>query len=116
MNSQQSHVHHYVPRWYQRRFLQAGQFKYHYLDLHPGVVYKAGVRHERGALLSWGPGTCFYEDDLYTLKLGTWSTDEVEKRFFGAIDSRGRGAVELEITEGSAKVSRRLSTPWFSTW
>jgi hypothetical protein len=95
MNPQQSHVHHYVPRWYQRRFLKAGQFKFRYLDLHPGIVYSGGVRHERRALLNWGPDRCFCEDDLYTLKLGTWSNDQIEKMFFGAIDSRGPSAVEL---------------------
>jgi hypothetical protein len=95
MEVKQSRVHHYVPRWYQRGFLKTGQFKYHYLDLHPAIVYSDGVRHERNALLNWGPDRCFYKDDLYTLKLGTWSTDEVERRFFGEIDSSGRGAVEL---------------------
>jgi hypothetical protein len=95
MEPQQAHVHHYVTRWYQRRFLKTGQFKYHYLDLHPGIVYSGGVRHERQAPLNWGPGRCFCTDDLYTLELGGWSTDQIEKRFFGAIDSRGRGAVDL---------------------
>jgi hypothetical protein len=95
MEPQQSHVHHYVPRWYQRRFLKTGQFKFHYLDLHPGIVYSKGVRHERQSLLNWGPDFCFYKDDLYTLRLGTLTTDEIEKRFFGDIDSRGRSAVEL---------------------
>jgi len=95
MEPHQARVHHYVPRWYQRRFLKTGQFKYHYLDLHPGIVYSNGVRHERKALLNWGPGSCFYRDDLYTLELGAWSTDQIERSFFGEIDSRGRGAVEL---------------------
>src|SRR5438874_8016752 len=35
MGSPQSHVHHYVPRWYQRRFLKTGQFQFYYLDLRP---------------------------------------------------------------------------------
>jgi hypothetical protein len=32
---------------------------------------------------------------LYTLRLGKLSTDDIEKRFFGAIDNHGREAVEL---------------------
>jgi hypothetical protein len=95
MKPQDSHVHHYVPRWYQRRFLKTGQFKFHYLDLNPATVYSNGVRHEREALLNWGPDRCFYKNDLYTLNLGRWTTDQIEKRFFGAIDSHGRNAVEL---------------------
>ena len=38
---------------------------------------------------------CFYEKDLYTLKLGGWTTDQVERFFLGEIDRRGREAVTL---------------------
>jgi Protein of unknown function (DUF4238) len=95
VNTQQSHVHHYVPRWYQRRFLASGKSKFHYLDLHPEVITSNKVSHQRKALLHWGPARCFYKDDLYTLKLGGWSSDQIEQRFFGAVDSLGRKAVEL---------------------
>jgi Protein of unknown function (DUF4238) len=93
MSSAQSHVHHYVPRWYQRRFLKTGQFTYHYLDLHPDTITYNGKK--RRALLPWSPERCFYKDNLYTLKLGNWTTDDFEKRFFGVIDANGRRAVEL---------------------
>lgn len=95
MNTQHAHLHHYVPQWYQRRFLKNGQSKYHYLDLHPETVTNNGMKYERRALRHWGPASCFYKDDLYTFKLGKWTTDEVEKGFFGAIDSSGRKAVQL---------------------
>lgn len=91
----QSHVHHYVPRWYQRRFLKAGQFKFYYLDLHPETVVSNGKAYQRHDLLNWSPDRCFYKDDLYTLKLGNWTTDDFEKRFFGVIDTNGRHAVAL---------------------
>ena len=93
--AQQSHVHHYVLRWYQRKFLKAGQSKFFYLDLHPGVVYSNGVGHERKQILRWGPDSCFYKDDLYTLNVGSLSSDQIEKRFFGAIDDHGRRAVNV---------------------
>jgi hypothetical protein len=35
------------------------------------------------------------QDDLYTLKLRQWSTDAVEKTFFGPLDHHGQQAVEL---------------------
>ena len=95
MRQQQSHAHHYVPQWYQRRFLPAGRTKFFYLDLHPEIVVRDGVSHQRQALLRWGPGRCFYERDLYTLQLGKWTTDEVERYFFGAVDARGRDAVAV---------------------
>ncbi|HTA60299.1 MAG TPA: hypothetical protein VK805_19245 [Candidatus Baltobacteraceae bacterium] len=93
--SPQSHVHHYVPRWYQRRFLKTGQFKFYYLDLRPETVVSNGRSYQRRDLLCWGPDRCFYKNDLYTLTLGNWTTDDFEKRFFGTIDNNGRLAVEL---------------------
>jgi uncharacterized protein DUF4238 len=95
MNAQQARIHHYVPQWYQKRFLKTGQFKFHYLDLHPETINNNGVRYQRRTLLNWEPVRCFHKTDLYTLKLGKWTTDDVEKRFFGVIDSRGRDAVGL---------------------
>jgi hypothetical protein len=95
MSSTQSHVHHYVPQWYQRRFLGPRQGKFYYLDLHPETVTRGKVKYQRAALLRWGPPRCFCKDDLYTMKLGGWSTDEVERRFFGSIDNLGREAVEF---------------------
>jgi hypothetical protein len=95
MSTTQAHVHHYVPQWYQKRFLHAGQGKFYYLDLHPETKSNKGVKYQRRALLRWGPPSCFCKPDLYTLKLGNWSTDDFEKRFFGAIDSHGREAVDL---------------------
>ncbi len=70
--------------------MKPGQSTYHYLDLHPDAVEQNGVKHSRKDLLPWGPKRCFYKEDLYTVKLGSWSTDEIETKFFGDIDSRGR--------------------------
>jgi hypothetical protein len=94
LSTQQAHSHHYVPQWYQKRFLTNGQTKFYYLDLHPETIISDGVSHKRRALLRWGPFRCFYKDDLYTLKLANWSTDLIERFFFGTIDSRGQKAVE----------------------
>jgi hypothetical protein len=38
MADQISHEHHYVPRWYQKRFLAPGEEKLWYLDLKPEKV------------------------------------------------------------------------------
>jgi uncharacterized protein DUF4238 len=90
-----SHVHHYVSQWYQHRFLEPGKGTYYYLDLHPEVVVSGPKTYKRRALLHWGPGSCFCKDDLYTFKIGNFTTDWIEKRFFGAADTRGRKAVEF---------------------
>src|SRR6185312_15653559 len=90
---QQSHTHHYVPQWYQRRFLPAGVTKFNYLDLHPDTLQSGRVKYQRKALRHLGPVNCFYKEDLYTLHLGTETSDEMERIFFGVIDSRGLKAV-----------------------
>jgi hypothetical protein len=73
---------HYVPVWYQRQFLADGQAHFHYLDLAPEtVVSLGGKKYRRRGLFRWGPKRCFVRDDLYTVKLGAWSNDEIERLF-----------------------------------
>jgi hypothetical protein len=91
----QARVHHYVPQLYQRRFLQPAQTKYHYLDLQPDTVRTETKAYQRRNLLHWGPKRCFCKDDLYTVKLGDWTTDQVESSWFGDIDIRGKKAVDV---------------------
>jgi hypothetical protein len=87
---------HYVPIWYQKRFLPEGETRFYYLDLAPETrVSPGGKKYQRRALLRWGPERCFVQDDLYTVKLGNWSNDEIERKFFGGIDARGKKAVEF---------------------
>jgi Protein of unknown function (DUF4238) len=86
--------HHYVPEWYQRRFLKTGKYRYHYLDLHPEIIVNHGHKYRRNARHKWGPDRCFCEEGLYALKLGNLSSDEIERRFFGSIDTQGRKAVQ----------------------
>jgi hypothetical protein len=87
---------HYVPEWYQFRFFPDGlaEKKFYYLDLKPETVVSHGHKYSRKPLLRWGPRNCFFEHDLYTTKFGGWESTEIEQKFFGAIDSAGRVAVE----------------------
>jgi hypothetical protein len=93
MNGDYSH-NHYVPVWYQRRFMQEGQSRYWYLDLRPDRVERDGHTHVRRSLLHWGRKSCFAQDDLYTVKWGNWINVDIERHFFGRIDREGRRAVE----------------------
>lgn len=97
---------HYVPQWYQRRFLPAGcgASKLWYLDLKPETIRRPNgtpVRRQDGsvvtrdALRHLGPINCFQREHLYTLYFGKHATDVIEKRFFGSMDSRGETAVEF---------------------
>lgn len=94
MTTNQFRHNHYVPEWYQRRFLPPAQGKYHYLDLKPDTVVRHGHRFTRRDLQHWGPASCFAQDDLYTVKAGSFLNTEIEQFFFGEIDRNGKTAVE----------------------
>ena len=93
-----------MPEWYQRRFLPGGKGKFHYLDLRPETVTQGGYPYSRHALLRWGPPSCFAQEDLYTVKFGSDTNVDIERYFFGGVDSKGRHAVEyfsdFEIRDG----------------
>jgi hypothetical protein len=89
------HHNHYVAEWYQRRFMLSGYGKYWYLDLNPEQIVQNGHKYTRRALLRWGPDSCFAEDGLYTTKWGTEENVDIEKFFFGRVDSSGKSAVEF---------------------
>lgn len=95
MRPRQSHAHHYVPQWYQRRFLPAGRTEYYCLDLQPGSYTRGTTTLRFKDVHKWGTKKCFYEEDLYQLKLGSWASDEVERFFFGEVDELGRDAVAI---------------------
>lgn len=113
MSSNYTSRNHYVPQWYQRRFLPPGLTKFFYLDIHPDIVRITPDRsYTRKALLRWGPIRCFYQDDLYTMKLGGWPTDAIEKKFFGPIDDVGKDAVEYFSEYESLDKAHELIRPF----
>jgi hypothetical protein len=88
---------HYVPIWYQKRFLPPGQKnkELYYLYLKPeSFIDPRGVKHTKRNPRRWGPKYCFAEDDLYTAYFGSESSTEIEEIFFGQIDSKGKQGVE----------------------
>jgi Protein of unknown function (DUF4238) len=87
---------HYVPEWYQKRFIPADQVnrELYLLNLAPGTFLDSrGVSHPRKALRRLGFKHCFAETDLYTTYFGSAESTEIEKQFFGEIDNNGRRAV-----------------------
>jgi hypothetical protein len=95
MNAPKSRIHHYVPRWYQKRFLPLGQETLFYLNLKPEKVAKGRIRFTRKDLWYWHSSRCFCVDDLYSMRFGKALTDILEKRFFGTVDKRGAAAAEF---------------------
>lgn len=88
---------HYVPQWYQQRFLlpEQDENKFHHLDLSPdSFTDSTGKVRIKTAQHRWGTPSCFRQDDLYTTKFGAWESTEIEEKFFGNIDRNGRHAVE----------------------
>ena len=88
---------HYVPEWYQKRFLphDGGPNKYFYLDLKPNVInYALGISKKKRDLEHWGTRKSFFEDDLYTTRFGKLESTEIERYFFGKFDRIGKTAVE----------------------
>lgn len=85
---------HYVPEWYQRRFLPAGLDRFFYLDMKPETVERDGHRYVRRSVMQWGPSLCFAENDLYTVKWGNWENTDIEKFFFGKFDNSAPRALD----------------------
>src|SRR5216683_2902453 len=88
---------HYVPVWYQQRFLPPGQGnnELYYLDLKPPyLVDRNGVAKAKRATKLQGPRLCFFERDLYTRRVGSVKSTDIERVFFGQIDDHGRRTID----------------------
>jgi hypothetical protein len=89
-----SHIHHYVPEWYQKRFLAPGKRELYRLDLNPQRVQTSnGKSYCPRACLRRPPSRCFCTNDLYMLRFGRMETDTIERKFFGSVDREGERAV-----------------------
>lgn len=86
---------HFVPQWYQQKFLPPGQSEFFYLDLKPSSsVDSKGILHTHKSVRKKGTKKSFVEEDLYTTKIQNIESKDIEKFFFGDIDNKGRSAVE----------------------
>ena len=57
-----SHRHHYVPKWYQKRFMLQGQTSYYRLDLFPEQIKTPnGKIIKKAEILHKGVDKFFYE-------------------------------------------------------
>lgn len=86
---------HFVPQWHQRGFLEPGRSTLAYMDLDPPTKVLDDGRVIRGRSLFNAPRKrCFFRTDLYSTFFGTAVNDEIERRLFGDIDTRGSQAVK----------------------
>ena len=87
---------HYVPRWYQERFLPADRKQRQLLYFHKEqrtVRDRRGRNHKLPEVEPRALRNSFAQRDLYTLTFGGVPSTEFERNFFGQVDSRGRNAV-----------------------
>ena len=85
---------HYVPIWYQKRFILGPRSTLQYLDLDPPKTELPNGRTIIGKEFELrSPKRSFRERDLYTTRFGRTLNDEIEKFLFGAIDTSGATAV-----------------------
>ena len=88
MSQENSHRHHYVPKWYQKRFMKEGQTAYYYLDLFPKIIKTPeGKIIRKGEILNKGVDKLFFEKDLNTTNFFGIENDDIEKYLFGMIDT-----------------------------
>jgi len=85
---------HYVPIWYQRRFMLPDQDRYFRLDLKPESITSGKVKYTRRDLHQWSPDKIFAEDNLYTTKWGEIENTEIEQFFFGKLDSAAHRSLD----------------------
>ena len=92
--SQLSRQNHYVPKWYQKRFILGSKGTLHRLDLDPPARQLPNGRKVTGRDVQLrAPKRCFVQEDLYTTRFGQMINDEVERFLFGPIDTTGALAV-----------------------
>ncbi len=86
---------HYVPKWYQKRFLSSEKSAFHYLNLNPSLI-KISNGTKLSKAIDWpcSPRQCFWEQDLYNTSYFGFIDDEIERRLFGEIDRTGAKAID----------------------
>lgn len=88
---------HYVPVWYQKRFVPnpSSDHGLYYLDLNPPKFTDSkGNAHTGRAVRKFSFSQCFTEKDLYTISFHNIESQKIEKYFFGDVDTKGRLAVD----------------------
>ena len=100
MTDQQTHENHYVPIWYQKRFLSAPGAQFFYLDLSPPSYPKGQGK----SLSKRVPKSSFKTTDLYTTWPEGQPNDEIERLLFGEIDNSGAVAIRQLATGHPADV------------
>ncbi|SFJ61767.1 DUF4238 domain-containing protein [Caulobacter sp. UNC279MFTsu5.1] len=108
--SNSSRENHYVPQWYQEGFFDQGKTQLAYLDLTPPTFRRSDGSTVSGNSRFTSPTSrCFKQRDLYsTFFFGGLVVDEIERKLFGDIDTRGARAVKAYIGADPAECHRHF--------
>lgn len=108
-----THKNHYVPVWYQKRFLADEHDSLYHLDISPRTVELSNGRvFQEKAIHIWGPKKCFWAEDLYTTSFFGMPNDEIERYLFGAIDATGSEATRA-LVDNDLSALYHLFFPFF---
>lgn len=97
-----THNNHYVPVWYQKRFMKGGKTSYFLLDKKTNFISIPNKGCKKTEELSEkGARSFFFEEDLYTTSsiFSGKQNDEIEKYLFGKIDIDGKKALQALVAE-----------------
>ncbi|MBB3571989.1 DUF4238 domain-containing protein [Rhizobium sp. BK491] len=102
---------HYVPQWYQEGFFEPGRGTLALLDLSPDrrALDDGRVIVERSRFKS-PTSRAFVQRDLYSTFFGANVNDEIERRLFGDIDTRGAKAVRAFVQVDPTEWQRHFQT------
>lgn len=102
---------HYVPQWYQEGFFEPGRNTYSFLDLSPRQhVLSDGRKVSENSKFTSPTSRAFCQRDLYSTFFGTSVNDEIERKLFGDIDTRGALAIRAFVGEDAGEWHRHFTS------
>ncbi len=102
---------HYVPQWHQEGFFEPGKNSLAYVDLSPPqhVLADGRVITEKSRFDA-PTSRAFRQTDLYSTFFGTSVNDEIERKLFGDIDTRGAHAIRAFVGDDVGEWHRHFAT------
>ena len=100
-----------MPEWYQKGFWEPDENTLAYFDLTPKSFTRSdGTTGFVSNLHDAPPSRAFVQRDLYSTFFGTAVNDEIEKKLFGDVDTRGALAVRAFVEGDQAACHENFKT------
>lgn len=106
-----SRNNHYVPQWHQEGFFEFGKNTLAYLDLNPPQhTLSNGLIVTQRSKFNAPTSRAFCQQDLYSTFFGNSVNDEIERKLFGDIDTRGAHAIRAFLGADVTEWHNQFST------